>query len=124
MGKKANRSGGKHARERYHSEFRRHSNKNEKQAKHAIRKEAGTIEKAERISLIDKCVQQYSLPIGRGTYILKRFIGTLNKKRLNALISGDLVHESWFQNRKASPILVKLLKPTRVPSEYLDHMIQ
>jgi len=103
--------------QRYTSENRWEKNKKKKQVKHKLKLEQQIKKVQLRNSIIQQCTDKYILG-NRGTFILKLLIGTVNIRRMNLLLSGAIVEEDWFKNRTLTPVLEKLLEPTKVPKEY------
>ncbi len=122
MGKKANRSGGRYARERYRNESRARKNKRLREERHlkyiiSIKKNSALVK-----DLIEQCTKTFNLPTknNRHTYVLKRLIGTVNKQRLEKLLSGTIVQKEWYKKRKRTNILDKILLNTKISKDYLE----
>ena len=114
--------GGRFAKERYKSEGHLRINKEKKQSRyrHSMRIIAERAETLEE--LVNKCQTKFSLTPKKAKYILKRVLGSLRSSKLEVLLSGDIAKKKWFCNRQRSYTIIKIVKSTGIPSEYLEAM--
>jgi hypothetical protein len=104
--------------QRYTAEKRWTKNKARKQEIHqrkAIEQQPKALERKE---LVQQCISKFS--IKRGTYALKRLIGTLNTRRLKDFLSGEIVTKDWFTNREIPSKVHKLVSNSSIPKEYIE----
>ena len=123
MPKKAKKHrGGRFAKERYKSEGHLRINKEKKQSRHLDRMKVIKERRETLKELVNECQTKFSLTPKKARYILKRVFGSLRPSKLEALLSGDVAKKKWFCSRQRSDTIIKIVKSTGIPSEYLEAM--
>jgi len=105
--------------QRYLSEKRWIKNKKIKAAKHEekliVAQESSAINK----QLISECIEKLKLE-NRGTYLLKRLLGTTNNKRLLDLLNNNITNQKYFKERILTKNAERIL--TNIPKDILKAM--
>lgn len=127
--KRRSRPGYKARYERYKNQLRYNKNKRLKTERHErkIEKEKVLYSKKNEIvsSLVEECHKRFKLgqTVAKAKYLLKRIVGTLSEKKLRALLDSDnLSGAEWFRDRRLTPALKDMLRPTKFPHALYELM--
>jgi len=116
--KRRGRAGYQAKYKRYASEHHRQKNKEAKQLRHELNVEKQKEKSVEITKLYNKVINKYKLN-AKGKYALKRFIGTINKSRLESILDYSYRMENWFLTRKFSDNAKKVINSTKL-KELMD----
>ena len=105
--------------QRYLSERRWISNGKKREEKHKKRLERDQESKKRNNSLVQGCVDKYSLPQRRARYVLKRLLGELSKHKLESLLSGPAMYKKLSGKRYFSPNAYALIRSTGELGEFV-----
>jgi len=86
----------------YKVEGQQKKNKEIKAIRHEKNTNKAQSNKIKRLELFNQVCESFGLKVGRGSYLIKRLIGTPNTTRLNNLLDGSIIDQEWFKERRTN----------------------